>query len=78
MDIIHHYRSSSVRADRTVTKGPVPVPVLIDRWGDQITVGEVVGKLRCSRCGQKQIQEYRIIYEGGSWNAMLGAEQGKR
>ncbi len=59
-------------------KCPVPVPVLIERWGDLITVGEAIGKLRCSHCGLKQISEYRLIYQGGSWAAMQGAEQGQR
>lgn len=53
--------------------GPVNVAVLIAKFGDQITVGDAIEKLRCSRCRTKQIKDYRITYVGGSWDAMRGA-----
>lgn len=59
-------------------KRPVPVPALISKWGDQISVAEVINRLRCTQCGMKQIREYRIIYEGGSRDALRGAEQGSK
>ena len=56
--------------------GPVQVPAIIAKWGDQITVDEAVDRLRCSVCRTKRIQECRIIFAGGSMGAMRGAQQG--
>ena len=50
----------------------VPVTQLMERYGKEITVKEVVKKARCSNCGQKNNFEFRIIYIGGSYDAMLG------
>ncbi len=55
--------------------GPVQVVDIIAKWGDQITVGEAIARLRCSACRTKQIKDYRITYVGGSWGAMRGASQ---
>ena len=46
----------------------------MERYGKEITVKEVMKKARCSNCGQKNSFEFRIIYIGGSYDAMLGAE----
>ena len=50
----------------------VPVTQLMERYGKEITVKEVMNKARCSNCGQKNNFEFRIIYIGGSYDAMLG------
>ena len=55
---------------------PVWVADIVAKWGDDITVGEAVDRMRCSSCHTKQIQEYRITYPGASMEAMRGAEQG--
>jgi len=44
----------------------------MERYGKEITVKEVIKKARCSNYGQKNSFEFRIIYTGGSYNAMLG------
>lgn len=44
----------------------------MERYGKEVTVKEVVKKARCSNCGQKNNFEFRIIYIGGSYDAMLG------
>ncbi|MBY6141134.1 hypothetical protein KUV26_16985 [Leisingera daeponensis] len=54
---------------------PVAVSDLIARCGPQASVGEIVSKMRCQRCGRKQIKDYRITYAGGSSEALRGAEQ---
>jgi hypothetical protein len=46
----------------------------MERYGKEITVKEVMKKARCSNCGQKNQFEFRIIYIGGSNNAMLGGQ----
>lgn len=56
--------------------GPVQVADVIAKWGHEISVGDVVDRVRCSACRTKRIKEYRIIYAGGSAVAMRGAEQG--
>lgn len=53
----------------------ISVAVLIERCGDRATVGDVLDKMECTRCKQKNVKEVRIIYEGGSLEAMRGAEQ---
>lgn len=54
---------------------PVTVADMIARFGAQATVGEIIAKMRCQCCKQKQIKDYRITYAGGSWDAMRGSEQ---
>jgi hypothetical protein len=55
--------------------GPVDVAAIIAKFGDQITVDDAIERLRCSLCRSMRIKEFRIIYVGGSWGAMRGAEQ---
>ena len=57
--------------------GDVRVSVLIDRLGESATVAEAIKRLRCTRCKLGLIKEYRLVYEGGSWSALRGAEQGQ-
>lgn len=56
--------------------GPVGVAQLIERFGERATVAFAVEKMRCSVCGARQVKDYRIAYQGGSWAALRGAEQG--
>jgi hypothetical protein len=58
--------------------GPVNVATIIAKFGDHITVDDAIERLRCSHCRTKRIQESRIVYAGGSWDAMKGAEQGPK
>jgi hypothetical protein len=44
----------------------------MERYGKEITAKEVVKKAKCSNCRQKNQFEFRIIYIGGSYDAMLG------
>ena len=52
----------------------VPVPKVMERHGKEITVKEVMNKARCSNCGQKNQFEFRIIYVGSSYDAMIGGQ----
>ena len=51
----------------------VPVTAMIELYGAETTVDHVRAKARCSSCGQKAF-EFRIVYRGGSFDALLGAE----
>ena len=50
----------------------VPVTAMIERYGGETTVDHVRAKARCSSCGQKTF-EFRIVYRGGSYDALIGA-----
>ena len=50
----------------------VPVTAMIERYGGDTTVDAVRAKARCSSCGQKTF-EFRIVYRGGSYDALIGA-----
>ena len=45
---------------------------MIERYGGETTVDHVRAKARCSSCGQKTF-EFRIVYRGGSYDALMGA-----
>jgi len=45
---------------------------MIKRYGGETTVDHVRAKARCSSCGQKTF-EFRIVYCGGSYDALMGA-----
>ena len=49
---------------------------MIERYGGEITVDAVRAKARCSSCGQKTF-EFRIVYRGGSYDALIGAANTK-
>lgn len=51
----------------------VPVVDLITKYGREVTVAEVMRRAKCSSCNLKGRFEFRIIYIGGSGEAMLGA-----
>ena len=46
---------------------------LIARYGKKKSVSELTRKFRCGKCGARGQNTYRIIYVGGSGEAMLGA-----
>ena len=50
----------------------IPVKEMIERYGAETTVDAVRAKARCSLCGQKTY-EFRIVYRGGSYDALMGA-----
>ncbi|MEP5770924.1 hypothetical protein [Nisaea sp.] len=50
---------------------------VIKALGDQVTVGFAIDKMRCSKCGMKNVKEYRITYPGGSADAMRSADQSR-
>ena len=49
---------------------------MIERYGGETTVDHVRAKARCSSCGQKTF-EFRIVYRGGSYDALMGAANTK-
>ena len=46
---------------------------LIKLKGKTTKVADIVGKAVCTKCGCKEVPEFRIIYWGASDAAMLGA-----
>jgi hypothetical protein len=50
----------------------VPVTAFIKKFGLEASVDEVVAKARCSKCRLKNMAESRIVFVGGSGQAMLG------
>jgi hypothetical protein len=49
---------------------------MIVLYGGKTTVNHVRAKARCSSCGQKTF-EFRIVYRGGSYDALMGAANTK-
>jgi hypothetical protein len=45
---------------------------MIERYGGETSIDAVRAKARCSSCGQKTF-EFRIVYRGGSYDALMGA-----
>ena len=54
----------------------IPVQDMINQYGGKTTVDAVRAKARCSSCGQKTF-EFRIVYRGGSYDALMGAANTK-
>ena len=50
----------------------IPVTAFIEKFGREAELNEVVQKARCSRCRIKNNAESRIVFVGGSGQAMLG------
>ena len=50
----------------------VPVKEMIKLYGGETTVDHVRAKARCSSCRMKTFQ-FRIVYRGGSYDALIGA-----
>lgn len=48
---------------------------VIQILGNHVSVGFAIERMRCSACRQKNVQEYRITYPGGSADAMRSAAQ---
>lgn len=53
----------------------VLVSDLIERVGSAATVGDVVSRLRCSKCGVRGVKEYRITSPAMTDNPMHSASQ---
>jgi len=51
----------------------LPVADLIARYGTEKSVSELTRKFRCGKCGARGQNTFRIIFIGGSGEAMLGA-----
>ena len=54
----------------------IPVQDMIRLYGGETTVDHVRAKARCSSCGQKTF-EFRIVYCGASYDALIGAANTK-
>ena len=54
----------------------IPVMEMIKRYGGETSIDAVRAKARCSLCGQKTF-EFRIVYRGGSYDALMGAANTK-
>ena len=54
----------------------VSVQDMIERHSAETTVDHVRAKVRCSSCGQKTF-EFRIVYCGASYDALIGAANAK-
>jgi len=52
------------------------VKEMIVLYGGETTVDHVRAKARCSSCGQKTF-EFRIVYCGASYDALIGAANTK-
>ena len=50
----------------------MPVSLFIEKYGKDAILNDVVKKARCTRCKTKGNAESRIIFVGGSGEAMLG------
>tara|TARA_B100000787_G_scaffold18308_1_gene12778 strand:+ start:505 stop:795 length:291 start_codon:yes stop_codon:yes gene_type:complete len=50
----------------------IPVTAFIEKFGREAELNDVVTKARCSRCRIKNQAESRIVFVGGSGQAMLG------
>ena len=54
----------------------IPVRDMIKRYGGETSIDAVRAKARCSSCGQKTF-EFRIVYCGASYDALIGAANTK-
>lgn len=52
------------------------VSSLIEKIGPDVTVHEVASRARCSNCHVKGDNSFRIVYVGGSDEAMQGTRTG--
>ena len=50
----------------------MPVTAFIKKFGLEAIVDEVVAKARCSKCRLKNMAESKIVFVGGSGEAILG------
>ena len=54
----------------------ISVQDMIKRYGGETSIDALIAKARCSSCGQKTF-EFRIVYRGGSYDALMGAANTK-
>ena len=50
----------------------MPVTAFMEKFRREVELNDVVTKARCSRCRIKNQAESRIVFVGGSGQAMLG------
>ena len=55
--------------------GLVVVADLLNKLPQDTNVHDVVKKARCSECGSKAINDFRILYVGASFDALQGGRQ---
>ena len=67
----------ALKCDTCGHQSMVAVKDLIDRVGREISVHQVVNKMRCSSCKSKGRASFVITYVGESGRALLGAKQAK-
>ena len=53
----------------------VAVADLLNKLPQDTNVHDVVKKARCSECGSKAINDFRILYVGASFDALQGGRQ---
>lgn len=53
----------------------VAVADLLNTLPQDTNVHDVVKKARCSKCGAKTINDFRIVYVGSSFDALEGGRQ---
>ncbi len=51
----------------------LPVSQALERLGQESTVQDMLDRLRCARCGARQVVQARIVYSGASGVAMSSA-----
>ena len=57
---------------RTFTELKAALEAFIEEFRLEATLDEVVAKARCSKCWEKNMAEGRIVFVGGSGEAILG------
>ena len=55
--------------------GLVDVADLLNKLPQDTNVHDVLKKARCSECGSKAINDFRILYVGASFDALKGGRQ---
>lgn len=68
----------SVTCDQCNHTALLPVTSLIEVFGREASVPHVVKRARCSECGAKGRNTFRIVYVGGSGEAILGARADRK
>lgn len=53
----------------------IPVAPALERLGQDATVRDILDRVRCHRCGARQVTTARIVYAGASAEAMKGAPE---
>jgi RNase P subunit RPR2 len=62
----------ALSCNRCGRSAQIPVTTLIAVFGSDVTIQDAARRAQCSRCHVKSQNTFRIIYVGGSGEAMLG------